>query len=433
VKLGPGAALRVLLAFAPDRVLPVGRLALDRGRAVLEYDPAFLASGLSINPRLGPPGSELVWAQEPRIFAGLHGVFADSLPDAWGRELMRRRAIAGGIDPSSLSVLDQLATVGRRGMGALIYEPAAPAEDVHEIDLDVLSSGALDLLDRHNDDLLATLEELGGSSGGARPKILVAIDAAGDIRAGTGTLPAGCDAWIVKFRAPRDRADAGPLEAAYADMARAAGMHVAPTMLLPSRGGGFGYFAAKRFDRRPNGERLHVLSVAGLLETQWEIPNLDYMGLLSATRYVTRDQLDIEQMFRRAVFNVAAHNRDDHAKQHAFLLDAAGSWHLAPAYDLNFSAGPAGEHYLTIAGRGTGITGDDIYALASRQSIPSRAARSIVDEVLSAVSDFEGFAAAYDVPRASYAEITAVLSQHVAEIRSVKPARARPNTKNPEG
>jgi serine/threonine-protein kinase HipA len=313
-------------------------------------------------------------------------------------------------------------------MGALVYEPAFPAEDVDEIDVDALSREALDVLAGHEgDDVLTILEELGESSGGARPKVLVAIDAGGNLRAGTDAMPSGYDAWIVKFRAPRDRPDAGPLEAAYADMARAAGIDVAETTLLPSRKHDLGYFATKRFDRGPAGERYHALSVAGSLEAQWEIPSIDYHGLLNATRYVTRRQADVEQMFRRMLFNFAAHNRDDHAKQHAFLMDATGTWRLAPAYDLNFSSGPAGEHYLTVNGRGTAITGGDITAVAARHNISAATARAIVDEVLAAVADFDHIAARYDVPGSSRAEIATVLTGHERELRALtSPSSARP-------
>jgi serine/threonine-protein kinase HipA len=266
------------------------------------------------------------------------------------------------------------------------------------------------------DDVLTALEQLGASSGGARPKILVAIDATGHLRAGTDTMPPGYRAWIVKFRAPRDREDIGPLEAAYADMARAAGIDIAPTRLIPSRHREFGFFATQRFDRGEHGERLHLLSAAGLLETQWEIPTIDYHALMSATRFVTRNQADVEQMFRRMVFNVAAHNRDDHAKQHAFLLDAAGAWRIAPAYDLTFSDGPGGEHYLAIGTRGSRITSGDLLAIAKRQSISAAKATAIVEQIRAAVADFPWFARAYGVSPTSEHEIVAVLGRHAREL-----------------
>ncbi len=418
MKLAPNSPLHVFLAFAPRHMVPVGRVALDRGQAVLEYTPTFIASGLSINPRLGPPAPGLVPAPEPRHFEGLHGVFADSLPDAWGRELMRRRALARGIEPSSLTVLDRLAIVGHRGMGALVYEPAVPIDPANEIDLDVLSREAMEVLGgTPTADPLATLEKLGESSGGARPKILVSIDGNGNLSAGTDRVPVGHEAWIVKFRAPRDRLDVGPLEAAYADMARAAGVDVAPTRLLPARTGGGGYFATRRFDRGPEGSRLHAVTVAGLFELPWEAPSIDYNQLLNITRFMTRQQPEVERMFRRMVFNVAAHNRDDHTKQHAFLMDERGTWRLAPAYDLNFSSGPGGEHYLAVNGRGTGIARDDVLAIAARQSVDRKKAAAIIDEVLAAVSSFKRFAKSYAVAKGSASEIAATLTRNIDDLR----------------
>ena len=181
--------LHVSLSFGPDATIDVGRLAFDRARgaAVLEYAPEFVSSRLALNPRWPIPSNTLLWAAEPRTFESLHGVFADSLPDAWGRELMRRRAIELGVDPISLTVFDQLAIVGRRGTGALVYEPAVVVEPPSAaLDLDALSRAALEVLAGGQPDLLKTLERLGDSSGGARPKILVAMNDAGDLSAGPG-------------------------------------------------------------------------------------------------------------------------------------------------------------------------------------------------------------------------------------------------------
>jgi serine/threonine-protein kinase HipA len=398
VKLGPGTPLRVALEFAPDHIVPVGRVALDRGTAVLEYAPEFLASRLYINPLFSPPGTELVRAAEPRTFGGLHGVLADSLPDAWGELLMRRRAAASGIDYHALTVLDKLAAVGRRGMGALAYQPAFSASDEAGIDLDLLADASLEVLEGRDSDVIPQLERLGGSSGGARPKVLVAMNEAGEVRSGTDDIPAGFEAWIVKFRSARDVPDIGPLEAAYGAMARAAGVEMSESKLVaPAHGPG--YFATKRFDRTSGGGRRHVLSVAGLLELDWERSSLDYGELLKAVRIVTRHQGEVEKMFRRM------HNRDDHTKQHAFLMDGTGRWTLAPAYDLTFSQGPGGEHYLTVAGSGTDITPTAIGAVAKREGIGAAAVREVTSQVVEAVSRFTSFARDYGVSDRTTAEV----------------------------
>jgi serine/threonine-protein kinase HipA len=415
VKLAPRTPLDVALEFAPDRVVPVGRLALERGVGVLEYAPQLIASRLSINPLFEPPGRALVRAADPRTFGGLHGVFADSLPDAWGELLLRRRAAANGVDYVSLTVLDKLAAVGRRGMGALTYEPAFLADGDAPVDLDLLASEASAVLDGRDSDVIAQLERLGGSSGGARPKVLVAMDDGGRVVAGIDRVPAGFAAWLVKFRSSADLRDIGPLEAAYATMARAAGLDISDTKLIAAARGP-GYFATKRFDRTSGNGRRHMLSVASLLDADWRVPSLDYADLIKTVRAVTRHEADVERMFRRMVFNVAAHNRDDHTKQHAFIMDESGRWTLAPPYDLTFSAGPGGEHYLSVNGSGTDVSRAAVDAVAKRAAVASAAARAIVDEVTDAVSRFKSFARAHGVSRRTVAEVRKVIDQDLATL-----------------
>lgn len=415
MKLQPRTPLDVVLEFAPERSLAVGRIALERGVGVLEYAPEFIASRLTINPLFEPPSRALVRAADPRTFGGLHGVFADSLPDAWGELLLRRRAAETDIDYVSLTVLDKLAAVGRRGMGALTYQPAFPPAGDAPVDLDVLAGEASEVLDGRDSDVIAQLERLGGSSGGARPKVLVAMDAAGRVIAGIDRIPAGFDAWLVKFRSSVDVRDIGPLEAAYAAMARAAGLDISDTKLISSARGP-GYFATKRFDRTSRNGRLHMLSVAALLDTDWRVPSLDYADLLKTVRAVTRHEADVERMFRRMVFNVAAHNRDDHTKQHAFIMDQSGRWTLAPPYDLTFSAGPGGEHYLSVNGRGTDVSRAAIDTVAKRAAVAPPAVRAIVDGVTGAVSRFKDFARAHDVSRRTAAEVDKALQHDLATL-----------------
>jgi serine/threonine-protein kinase HipA len=415
VKLQRGTPLRVSLDFAPDRNVRVGRLALDRGTAVLEYSAEFLASRLVVNPQLGAPGSELVRAREPRAFQGLHGVFADSLPDAWGEVLLRRRAAALDIDYASLTGLDKLAWIGRRGMGALVYEP-----DLHEhenddaIDLDVLARESYEVLRGRDSDVVPRLERLGGSAGGARPKVLVAMNDAGTVVAGADEIPAAFDGWLVKFRGPLDYPDVGPLEAAYAEMARAAGIDMPRTKLIRSHGGRRAYFATQRFDRAPGGVRRHVLSVAGLLDVDWRFPSLDYKGLLGIVRMVTRRQDDVEEMFRRMVFNVVALNRDDHTKQHAFMMDEAGRWRLSPAFDLTFSPGPGGEHYLTVNGEGSDVSPDAIAAVARSQSIRPSTVREVIDSVVGAAGRFRTVATRFGVGKRTASEVETALGRRLS-------------------
>lgn len=403
MKIPGGRPLRVDLDFGSGRV-PVGRLVMLRGIAVLEYDAAFLRSGISLDPLAAQPTTGLI-AAEPRPFGGIHAMFADSLPDAWGTLLTQRRAAAQGIAYEDLTVLDRLAIVGAHGMGALAYEPETDvilAADA--IDLDVLSAESTAILEGAASTVLDALVELGGSSGGARPKVLVGKNAAGGMIAGTRRIPADYEAWLVKFPNSSDREDIGAIEAAYADMARAAGLAVSPTTLLPAKSGP-GYFATKRFDRGPVGSRIHFASAAALINVDYERDAIGYEALLQTVRRVTHDQRDVEAAYRRMVFNVLANNRDDHAKQHAFLMSADGVWTLGPAYDLTFSPGPNGEHYLTVNGRGKDISREDLLNVAHAQGIKNAA--GIIDEVAQAASTFERFAKTYGVSKSS---VTAILS-----------------------
>ena len=397
--LRPDEPLRVVLAYGPDDELPVGRLALDGRQAVFEYDDAFIGSGLRLNPLWPEPSRTLVRAQNPRAFKGLPGVFGDSLPDAWGHALMRRRLAGQDVDYDGMTALAQLALVGDTGVGALIYHPDHADHTEAPIDLDALAEGAVQL-EGTATDVVEDLARLGGSSGGARPKVFVARNPAGHLIASTGALSAGYEPYIVKFRGRVDVEDIGPLEAAYADMARAAGIDVAPTLLIPATGG-HGYFATHRFDRGPANTRIPMLSVAAMIEADWSEPAIGYVQLIALTFQVTRNHAAAEQMFRRMVFNVLAANADDHTKQHSFLQGRSGEWILAPAYDLTLSNGPNGQRYLDVNGRGTAITLDDIHAVARESSIKSVRARSIVDDVRSAVSEFKTYASAYGVTTAT--------------------------------
>jgi len=400
MKLKPGTPLHVKMRFAPGKIINVGRLAMDRGVALLEYAAPFVESGLPLNPLFAPPAlGQLLQAKNPRDFDGLHGVFGHSLPDAWGLLLIQRRAEAHGIAFLSLNALDLLSVVRHRGPGALIYEPEIEVDDNEAIDLDVIAAHAIELADGGEPIEIDQLERLGGPSGGARPKILVGIGAGDVFVPGDSDLQDGYEHWIIKFRSSKnDFQDIGPLEAAYADMARAAGVEMSPTRLLVGRNDR--YFATKRFDRLPDNRRLHMLSAAALLDIAWDVPSIDYDQLLRLTRYATRDQRAVEAMFRRMIFNVLAHNRDDHPNQHAFLMDDAGRWTLAPAYDLTFNRGPGNQHYLAVGGHGgDDIVRADIDAISQTHDITTENVTGILEQVSAAVADFPSFAEANGVSK----------------------------------
>lgn len=413
MRLAPGTPLTASLSFEEDQApLSVGRLAMAGGLAQLEWSPELIAAPMPVSALLYPPEPGLHPARG-RDFDGLHGFLADSLPEGWGYLVMRRRLSKLGVAIETLSALDRLALVGDHGRGALTYRPAtAPPSEVDSLDLDALAAESTAILAGHEGELADTLATLAGGSGGARPKVHVGFDAGGNISVSDGETAAGHEAWIVKFGATNDPPDIGPIEAAYAAMAMAAGLDMAPYRLLPSNTGP-GYFATRRFDRPAPGKRLHMVSLSGAVEVPWRTP-ASYDLFLRATQAITRHADDLHAAFRRMVFNVLASNRDDHTRQHSYLMDQAGQWRLAPAYDLTYSAGPGGEHYLDLEGEGRNPTREHALALGRRHSLPDRLIHTTIDEVRAAVADWPRFADEAGVSKASRAEI-ATAHQAVAQ------------------
>lgn len=388
MKLMPGAPLQIgLWSNEAEAVQPVGRLAVAGQRAQLEWSPEIVASRRPIAPAL--------YALEPGLyeartadFDGLHGFLADSLPEGWGALVMRRRLAKLGVRWDDLTGIDRLALVGRQGRGALVYEPATtPTEDVQTLDLDELAAEARSILLGDEGSLADTLATLAGASGGARPKVHIGFSPRGEICIADGELSAGFESWIVKFRALTDPVDIGPVEEAYARMARTAGITMAASGLLPAKDGP-GYFATRRFDRPEPGRRLHMVSLAGAVEAPSHMPSIDYDGFLRAVHGITRHAGDLEQAFRRMIFNILAYNRDDHTRQHAFLFDPDDQWHLAPAYDLTFSSGPGGEHYLAVEGEGRAPTRAHVLHLAKRHGFSEAQVSQMIDAIRASIAEW---------------------------------------------
>lgn len=382
--------------YAPSRKkrVKVGRLALRRREILFEYDAAFLANGLELSPfhlrlargaRVGPAALD-----------GLFGVFDDSLPDGWGRLLLDRKAAELGLVAGELTALDRLAIVGARSMGALVYEPETSMEVPAIMKLSDLAKEIEVVLKGTRGADLTKLIAVGGSPKGARPKVLVQIAPNGAIHFGSEP-DATFTSWLVKFRATNDEPHSAALEHAYCRMAAAAGIDVPRTQLLGATKKHAGYFAIERFDRRGE-DRIHVHTLGGLLQIPHGYAALDYVELLKATTVLTRDQRAVAEMFRRACFNVFAHNRDDHTRNFAFLMDEAGRWRPSPAFDLTFAGGPGGEHTLLVAGEGRNPTASHLEALAAAVSLKNP--RRIIDEVRAAVARFTEFADEARVPSA---------------------------------
>lgn len=344
----------------------VGTLAKTPERVVaFEYDLDWLNNGFSISP-FSLPLIKKVFIPKYEPFDGLFGVFNDSLPDGWGRLLVDRLFLKNKINPVEIDNLNRLAVVQESGMGALTYKPEYRFQTGNDVsNLDILAQECSKILESQNSDNLDELFQLGGSSGGARPKILISIDN---------------EDWIIKFPSSIDPKNIGEKEYQYSLCAKDCGINMTETKLLPSEICS-GYFGIKRFDRK-NGKKVHMVSASGLLETSHRLPNLDYNLLMKLTLELTRNYEDIEQLFRLMCFNVFAHNRDDHSKNFSFMYDNnKKEWHLSPAYDLTYSSSFNGEHATTINGEGKNPNLDDILAVAKNIGLNEKSAKNIALDI----------------------------------------------------
>lgn len=353
----------------------VGILALtNHGKVAFSYDKEWLENGFSISP-FSLPLEPKVFIPNNYIFDGLFGIFADSLPDAWGRLLLERMLKEYSIQ-KDITVLDRLALVGKNGMGALEYEPDYElGEEITLKNFDYLSEQCQKILHTEYSEELDLLYKMGGSSGGARPKILTNIDSKD---------------WIIKFPAHVDSKDIGFQEYIYSKCAKKCNICMTETKLFESELCK-GYFGTVRFDRiEKNGKKykIHMASAAALLEADYKAPCMDYHTLMKLTRILTRENKEnLENMFRRMCFNVFAHNRDDHAKNFSFLYDEEiNGWRLSPAYDLTYSNTYFGEHTTSIDGNGANPGEKEIINVGVKAGMKKKNCMSIMEQIREYVS-----------------------------------------------
>ena len=336
-------------------------------RVAFAYTHEWLRSGFPISPFSLPLKPE-VFVPSSLHFGRLFGVFADSLPDAWGQLLMNRMLQRRGINIDEVGQLIRLAIIGDSGMGALCYQPAWEVWQSHDLaDMDALALECQRILNREETQDADRMFALAGSSGGARPKVMT-------------------EEWIIKFPASTEDPDSGIMEKAYMDCAQRCGITVPETRLLPSKRCG-GYFSVRRFDRTPGIDgilqRHHVLTAAAILELDWRSPGMDYHTLMKLTKILCRDRREeVEQMYRRMCFNVFAHNRDDHSKNFSFLYnEIKDQWSLSPAYDLTWSSTYYGEHTTTVNGNGRDPGMKELLAVGKAAGLSAKRCREIAEGI----------------------------------------------------
>ncbi len=348
--------------------LHVGTMApYKRYLTAFEYSDEWIRDGFSVSPFSLPLESGVKVAKADP-FSGLFGIFADSLPDGWGRLLVDRMLRKDGESPERIDSFSRLSIVGSSGFGALEYKPVYRWNEPEAVsDLDRLANECGKILSSEESDDLDTLFALGGSSGGARPKVLLKLDDG---------------EWLVKFPSSSDPGDIGLMEYEYNLCAKECGIDIPEVRLFPSSLCA-GYFGSRRFDRTTEDgkvRKIHMASVSALLETSHHIPSLDYTSLMALAWQLTKKSEEIVKMFTLMCFNVFAHNRDDHSNNFSFLCDG-GVWRLAPAYDLTYSDSIGGEHATTVAGEGRNPGMKDLLAVAKKSGLKESVAKNIAEKV----------------------------------------------------
>ena len=389
----------------------VGTLATSGFTTLFEYDDAWVKRGIELSPFKLPIGTRSHQLDLKSMVASTFGLFADSLPDGWGTLIMDRWFTKQGVSKNSIMPIDRLAFLGSHAMGALCFRP--PLQDEGSSAAEAVSVGemareAYELYQGRIEDVGRLLAQIGGSPGGARPKALIGISEDGStFVSGTGSLPVGFEQWLVKFSGAGNQYD-GVLEFIYNQIAKNAGVLV-PEHKLISDDNGVQHIATRRFDRPSGNRRCHIATACGLLHADYMAPTLDYGELMKVAWRLTSSSAQAEEQFRRAAFNMFAINRDDHSKNHGYIMQDDGTWQLSPAYDLTFSTGPNGEHWTSYDGEGKEPRIANLMTVARTASISEKTALAMIDQVKTAVTSFKSLAKKNGVPD----KISAPISQQL--------------------
>ena len=396
----------------------IGTILLKDGIVYFEYDKEFKTSNLEISPLKLPLSLNGVYTNnEDRYFEGLAGVFHDTLPDKFGTKVIERYFESKNIPPHELTVIQKLMFVGDKSIGAITYKPVAhkieeeknneliELQNFYENAKKIISGDAIEVVDE-----MLNFMDSAASAGGARAKAIIGYNCKTQelISGVKRELKKDFDHYLIKFDIQKNdgrSSDYTKLEYIYMNMAKEVGIDVPKIELLTH--GNLAHYLIKRFDRVTS-EALHLHSVAGLTHTNFNIPmHYSYDELLRLTRYLTGSQQDVNEQFKRMIFNIVGRNQDDHAKNFAFMMNKNGIWNLSPAFDITYSNGTGytKNHQLSLNGKTNDFTLNDILQLAKKHSIKENIAKEYLEQILEVFSKFKNKAKEIDVNEQTYNRI----------------------------
>lgn len=386
-----------------------------RTPVVYEWDRSFLLNSIELSPINFKKTPEVIECQRT-LFEGLPGLFADCVPDGWGKILLKHGLANKGITASDISPLDALAYIGNSGMGALAFEPEMNKSNEWakgKLSLADLEKGIAPILEGTPSAVLEAFIANGASPNGMRPKIILK-ESKGRFYSSNAQVPG--DEWLIKFRATVDPVGIGKLEYVYSKMAKAAGIDLPETRLFESEGKYF--FGVKRFDRTLAG-RVHVHTLSGMLHSNPGNFTVDYEHFAKVTQLLTRDVREVQKVIRLAAFNVYSCNQDDHSKNVAFQMDKNGSWKVAPAYDLTFHKTAYSEHKMLLNGQGRPKE-EDVIKFAQTFGLTSQKAKAISEQVKDGVSKFKALALQFDIPKKLIKDVALNIDEKLSKKKGLK-------------
>jgi serine/threonine-protein kinase HipA len=413
----------------------------DRQIGVFQFDPEFVASRIQLAPLAMPLGSDpYEFPSLPKdAFKGLPGLLADSLPDKFGNALIDAWLAQQGRAAASFNPVERLCYIGSRGMGALEFHPAiAPGKKgARAVEVGALVNlanivlnnrerlaGVLTGVDDH--ETLQDIVRVGTSAGGARAKAVLAWNAqTGEFRSGQIKAGEGFSYWLMKFdgisnNKDKEQADPqgfGRIEYSFYLSAKAAGIDMTECRLHQE--GGRAHFMTRRFDRAESGQKIHMQSLAALRHYDFNAAGAySYEQAVEAIRMLDLPAYDIEQQFRRAVFNILVRNQDDHVKNIAFLMNRKGEWRLSPAFDVSYAYNASGDwtstHQMSLNGKRDAFELEDLIAFGEFCGMKRPGAEKIIREIHKAVETWPGFAAEAGVDDDSIRRIRNTMRRELA-------------------
>jgi len=392
----------------------VGRIGYDEHQATttFQYNPDFLDK--NIYPNFFPKTGIIRRVKQPQLFSKFSGdtfkdlppPIADSLPDMFGNLIFKTWLDSKTEEHRHISILEQLAYISNRGMGALEFFPSRTIPKNTSIDLDEIIEVLKLVLDKKsaikteqlNHKALLNIFKIGTSAGGARPKILISEHKnSGRIIPGDLEYSDKYDHYLIKLSI-EDTLGYNPelIEYSYYKMATQLGITMMPSKLIDDK-----HFATLRYDRQ-SGRKYHTLTASGI--TGWDFRNASdssYENLFRLASFLKLPQSQMEELFLRMVFNIVFKNNDDHLKNHAFVYDEINDrWNLSPAYDLTYAMNPL-LHYtktsraLAINGKRTNIDFSDILTIAKQYTIKNP--KGVMWRVVDAADKWQALAQGMDI------------------------------------